>query len=573
MKKILLLFAIMLFVNYVEAQTTDTTLDALKKITQSVDSSKAIIKIELQKKMEADSMKLKKIINAIEKAEIDKKKNASELAKLDKEKNTLNKSIDSSKQRLNKQTADSIAMAKAIAELERNIDTLKKTASKIDSTNKKDLETNGKIKDSIDIGTKMIQKVQDLLDKTKDSLIVISEVAFLNSRVLIHTDTTKTYKQNSILDDYGISEAQAFANDTAKPCKISSIKIRIKEGQILTISIFTNKGVFRNKKCPISLTSINEERQYDKMFLDGINAKEFLYLKDVIKYTPVRSYNYIPYADIEFTLNKTDSIYFLKESTSINFYVDVAAYTDLKGIAGDANGLAQFNMSGKFITNTKNKINRPIIPFNYVSIEAFIAKFDNSFKGVLVDSNKVVDRNKLFQTSYYKIGAKVNLFHWVLSPYPTRLIEDMQLNLGYNFVGAKTLTIKDRNPGGTNKIYDSTYTNVTHNQWYVEPIVRFVRNSNFGFSISCPLIYQSLKASSNISNAEDIWYANPTIGLSYFSKATPSNKLFFRYSYYINLRDKENAFVQAQVGYAASLSEVFSSTKESKTNTATSVGR
>lgn len=394
----------------------------------------------------------------------------------------------------------------------------------------------------------ILDSVRALLERVKDTMVVISEVSLAKMNIPIYKDTNSKQKQNR-------NKREALNSDDT--CRIREVKIRIKEGTILYINIYTNKGVFRNKKSPIGLTQINDERMYDKLFKDGYESVEFIYLNDVIVYTPRRNYNNIPYADIEFSLNKKDSIHFVNENTNINFYVDVAAFTDLKGISGDANGLAQIYMSGKFITSTKNIANTALIPFNFITVEGFIAKFDNSFKGTYIDTlTAKVDRTKMFQTSYYRVGAKVNLLHWVTSPYPKRLIEDMQLNFGYNFNGANTLRLINKATAGT-PVFDTIFTPIIQNQWYLEPVVRFTRNSNFGFSISVPIIWQSVKASAGVSNKETIVYANPTISLSYYSPRSPSNRIFFRYSNFIDLKNPENAFTQAQLGYSASLTDVF----------------
>lgn len=549
------------------AQNDTTKINSLKTTIDSFDVKK--------QQLIKDSLEYKKSIDTLEsKIRIEAKKRTSILIadlndELELKKSSINKvmnKLDSLKDNY-KSAIDTLKSAISLLEKNKSqylkdVEKLKANSLMLSKQNETDSAKNAVLKDSAIAQLNTLDSVQALLEKIKDTMVVIAEFALVKSHVNIHfVKDTILEKQSTVYGNAGRNEYKEYQKvDTSKKSVvvIKTVNIRIKEGQILYIAVNTDKGVFRNKNSPISLTTINEKRLFDKLYLDGYESNQFLYLKDVVSYTPRRSYNYIPYSDVEFTISKKDSLYFVKESTSINFYVDVAAFTDLKGISGDANGLAQIYMSGKFITRTKNIRNKAIIPFNFVTVDGYLGKFDNNYKGVLVDSiTGNVDRLKLFQTTNYRIGAKLNLLHWVLSPYPKRLIEDMQLNFGYNFAGSRTLTIINKNPTGTVKIYDSIYTPVLQNQWYIEPIIRFTRNSNFGFSMSLPIIWQSVKFNAKITNSETIVYSNPTISLSYFSPKAPGNKLFFKFSQFIDLKNPDNGFTQAQLGYSASLTDVF----------------
>ena len=550
------------------AQNDTTKINSLKTTIDSFDIKKQqLIKDSLEYKKSIDELESKikeakktsKLISDLN-SQLQLKRNSIKKVtyELDTLKDNYKSAIDILKKEIGLLQKDKLQYSADVKKLEAKSLMLTKK-------NEDDSTRNAVLKDSAVAQLNTLDSVQALLEKIKDTMVVIAEFALVKSNVDIHLVTKNIVeKQSAFYGNAGRNEYERYQNvDSSKGITksvgvIKTINIRIKEGQILYIAVNTDKGVFRNKNSPISLTTINEKRLFDKLYLDGYESNQFVYLKDVVSYTPRRSYNYIPYSDVEFTISKKDSLYFVKESTSINFYVDVAAFTDLKGISGDANGLAQIYMSGKFITRTKNIRNKAIIPFNFVTVEGYLGKFDNNYKGVLVDSiTGNVDRLKLFQTTNYRIGAKLNLLHWVLSPYPKRLIEDMQLNFGYNFAGARTLTIINKNPTGTIKIYDSIYTPVIQNQWYIEPIIRFTRNSNFGFSMSLPIIWQSVKFNAKITNSETIVYSNPTISLSYFSPKAPGNKLFFKFSQFIDLKNPDNGFTQAQLGYSASLTDVF----------------
>lgn len=408
-----------------------------------------------------------------------------------------------------------------------------------------------------------IDSVRFLIENLKDSIAIIAEVYMNTSKAPLHMESNGKSQNANVTTPAKEVKDKLKRMETGDSLIISSVKIRIREGQILSIQVFTNDGIYRNKSAPISLVTINEERNLDRLYAPGNKSDKFILLSSVINYIPRRTYSYFPYIDVEFALNKKDSVFFIKESTSLNSYFDVAVYTDLKGVSGDANGLAQININGKFITATKNIMNSAIVPFNFLTVNGFIAKFDNDFKGTYIDSvTKEVDRLKLFQTSYYRVGFKLNLLHWVLSPYPKRLIEDIQINLGYNFLGSRIMNIYIRDTTGSKKIYDTSFEVVTHNQFFLEPLIVLTRHSNFGCILSCPFLYQDLKKSSGVSNREFLWYFNPTINLYYSSKKSPNSKIFFKYSHFIDMKNPESAFSQAQLGYSANLTDIFNLTKQ-----------
>lgn len=403
---------------------------------------------------------------------------------------------------------------------------------------------------------KAVDSVKNLLESIKDTLVVIAEVHLNRQPVSIYIDTSAKNCQTS--------KRKTNLSITTTSFKIEKIRMRIKEGIILNIYVFDSAGnIYRNKKSPISLTYINEERKFDKLYADpngNSNQIELKYvrLSDVIRYIPRRSFNYFPYVDVEIDLSQKDSIYYIRENTSVNAYVNVAVFSDINGISGGANGLAQIDLAGKFITQTKNVRNTALILFNYFSAHGYVGKFDNQFKGADLLAGDSVKRIDLMQRSYFSIGARQNLMHWVLSPLPRRLIEDITIDVGFNFNGARVRNIFDKDTVANSKTMDTTYRVVTQNQFFIEPKMTFTRNSNFGCSVSTAFIYQGVKKSSQLANTEMRFYFHPAINFYYHSKKEPENRIFLRYTHMVDMKKPQDAFFQLQLGYSASVTKLLS---------------
>jgi hypothetical protein len=296
----------------------------------------------------------------------------------------------------------------------------------------------------------------------------------------------------------------------------------------------------------------------DKLFKVDESRKEdtrsFIFPGDVISYDPIRSFGDIPYSEFDIalvndSLKEKDS-YIVKEDNSINSYFELSAFTDVSGISGNANGIAQIAGSAKFITSTRNFCEgKNLMGLQFISFNGGLSKFDSEFKGTFVNQKDSVSRKDLFQRAQYTVGAKANIIRFVRSPYPRLLFNDLQINAGFNFMGSKiadTLV----------KFTDTTYRTVTQNQLYIEPIISLSRQKNFNMSLSIPVFYQNVKASSFISNSGWEWWVCPSVNLMYYSKRDSNSKLFFRYNHFISLNDKKQGFNQMQLGYSTSLSNV-----------------
>ncbi|MDR3693750.1 hypothetical protein [Mucilaginibacter sp.] len=368
-------------------------------------------------------------------------------------------------------------------------------------------------------------------------------------------DSLKVFVKTKTKDKYG------QYNKRLLWAKLKKVHLLVKEGVLLEIEATTDIGVFRNKYAVIDLlhfgTRGGDTLRYEsqKYRYDAKNL--YIFLDDVITYTPMRSYTDLPYAEFDITLTPDSAhrLYQVKESTSLNAYFNVSAFTDIKGLNGSPNGIAQFNAEAKFITNTRNFRNGATIPFNYLSFMGGLSKYDSQFKGTMLFHKDSVSRRDLFQRSTYSIGFKFNLLHGYPSPYPRHLFSDWQINVGYNFIGSQVADTSFKDQSRT--IIDTSFRTVTLNDIYIEPKFTLSRHGNFAFSLAIPVHMISIMGSANIKNDQFQYWAAPTMELMYYSQKDSGSKLFFRYRYYSNLSDNTQAFTQIQLGYSINLSSLW----------------
>lgn len=531
----------------------------LQVTTELIDGSaskKSLDSVELEtKKTQEELARLERAVTRNER-EITAKKR--ELKALSSDKDSLGKKIADFKTTLDKAMKDYDTMKNAIVQMQKDAVEL---ALKQDTIKKKS--------DSITAKTNAVQAEYNRLlveiSKKEDSIEAIAKIKLYKTTIVLNGDPNKMQRINStqaILSKkvLGIDSVIANVNRDnadiiAESAKVESVHLSVKEGRIVEIIVKTDKGIFRNKRAQIDLVHFSERRYSDKLFRDDQSPhdsiRSFIYSGDAITYEPIRSFGDIPYSEFEITLTPDSSgdTYIIRESTSINTYFDVAAFTDINGIAGSANGLAQITGSAKFITSTRNKASHTLMGLQYISFNGGLAKFDNDFKGTFINNKDSVDRKDLFQRTQYMVGIKVNLLRSVRSPYPNLLFNDLQINTGFNFLGSK---IADTLLKST----DTLFRTVTHNQFYIEPIVSFSRQKNFNMSFALPVFYQNLKESSGIANRDWEWWICPSINLMYYSKRDSKSKIFFRYNHFINLSNKKQAFNQMQLGYAANLTNI-----------------
>lgn len=533
---------------------------AIKKADTTINT-----KIDLLNKT---NTQINKIQENIAKLLKDKEANNLEIDQLTKSISDLNNKQNKSKEdyeKLRKKNAESQAAIarknKILTELENEI-------------NLKNIEVNSKkkqldsINKEIDAKTKLGKTLKSSNDsvsaKIKDADTTLAQ---RKASIALQLDSVETIAIIEMLDSTTIYIPEG------KPiqAKIEEVRISAVQGIILEIIVKTDKGIFRNKGKAnqggmviadlLHLGAfINKQLRIEpyssrSSLTDNAKSSAYILLKDVILYTPVSSYTNAVYGEFEIALfpTKEKRFYIIKESTSINTYFNVAAFTDIKGISGEPNGVAQFTADAKFMLNTRTLPKTSMVYANYISFQGGLSKFDSQFKGTELTAG-VVDRKDLFQRSNYKVGIKLNLLKGYLPPNPIILYNTFELNVGYNVIGSQIFKTGFKDVAKT--VVDTTFKTVTQNQWYAEPTITFSRRKNFSMCIALPCYINNIKKSAAIQNDESEYWAVPSISLMYFGKRDVGSKIFFRYNHYINIKDKTQAFSQMQLGYSLNLTQV-----------------
>lgn len=565
MKKLFTLFLSLFFLgHYVQAQDTlkqnlSDTISFFSKV-KILDKTKDSIKVtvdSLQAIKNKTSTIESKYDSILKKLDSKIQRSTSEISQLQSQKNQFSRVLNeltnqkaSIESQISKLKKDSSSMTENVKLEIKKLYELKEQLTK---------DTSKLRKDSIELAEKTVQLASDSTNLEKG---IRERQATINKQL----DSLEVIAEIKMKDTAHLFEKYKDSNDKIRIknlgiLKIQKIHLTVKEGMILEIIVTTNKGVFRNRHEAISLLHLwerNDSLIYEPNTYIGRNAQRHIFLNELIEYLPVRSYSQVPYADFDITLydNEKDRTYLLRESTSINTYFDIAAFTDIKGISGEANGLAQFVGNAKFILSAQNFRRGSVIPLNYISFCGGLSKFDQSFKGAELIKDDSASRRDLLQRSNYFLGVKLNLIKGFKSAYPTHLLDNWQINVGYNFLGGRVFDTLYKDVART--VIDTVYRNITQNQFYIEPQVTFSRNRNLVMTLGLPIYFNSVKNSASIKNSALETWICPSINLMYYAKREASGKIFFRYNHFINLRDNTQAFSQLQLGYSLNLTDVWS---------------
>jgi hypothetical protein len=117
-------------------------------------------------------------------------------------------------------------------------------------------------------------------------------------------------------------------------------------------------------------------------------------------------------------LSKDNFIDSIKIEKSPLEFFDVRAYSDAKGLSGEANGLAQTDINVSFIGNTKSG-NRSfwsyVTPLAYVNMNLTLSKFDSDFDTLEIasfGSRSDIDVLKFMQYSNVSFKVESELFRY-----------------------------------------------------------------------------------------------------------------------------------------------------------------
>lgn len=214
--------------------------------------------------------------------------------------------------------------------------------------------------------------------------------------------------------------------------KPTSVQIVTLEGKIqkVIVRFEHDNGVFINKG-PISVTNMKSFNNA-KLFYSGggsMYKDRWIYLSTLVTYIDLTDRTSYP-GNATFILDKDNTDDTIKISSSPIDFFDVRAYSDIKGLSGEANGLAQTEANISFIGNTQPwnlKRNNYTTFFPYVSLGLSRSVFDSQFDTLGIQSfakRESTDILKMMQYSNFNLRVETELFRY-------SRVHDVALILGH----------------------------------------------------------------------------------------------------------------------------------------------
>lgn len=375
------------------------------------------------------------------------------------------------------------------------------------------------------------------MDDKKEKPQLDKDVEEIRNTLAKEKDTTSKvgviHLKNTSIDIY-----EGKAKKTTS--EIDSVTFSIESGKLSRRLLYvqTKDGRFYNQDAPIAVIRINE-RGLDKLENIEPDKKTYILLKDVLLY---ESFNiYVPDGIDNITLNKDNGRYVLTAASNFNSMVNFSLYTDLTGLLGRrANGLVNTEVSGKFITNTRNITNRDITLLSFIEPTIVLSKFDSKYKSI--DSSAIkpgingqkdtVDRMLLMQTAWLKGSMKFNLL-------TIRMVSNQYFNINVlariNVVNGDSLYRKEKD--------------ILFFDYAPELSYSINRLKNFGMEISLKWLQQIVADKEAFSNKGRESVFNPQIAFNYYPTNKPTNRLYLRFNYFANANRNANNFYQLQFGW------------------------
>ena len=394
----------------------------------------------------------------------------------------------------------------------------------------------GKIYDNYvkDVDSKKI-KEQSEAQKKFDS-----RGAEIDSEKITYTDVGVI----SLRDSTGKINIYKADGSLLKEAKIETVQFTIEDGKLQRKQLYVKIGneTFLNKSAPIPVNRINERGGDNLGQLSISSDKLYILLSEVLEY---KGTGYVP-DDTTIILTPAKRAKTLSATSNLNSLINFSLYTDLTGLLGRrANGIINTDVSGKFITNTRNKPRDvDLTPLAFIEGNVVLSKFDSKFKSIDSSSIKLgkngekdtIDRMQLIQTAWFKGSAKLNLLSYHFFYY-----QNFYLNIGVriNVVNGDSLFRKERD--------------IIFFDYYPELVYSINKLRNFGMDISLRWLQQRIADKEPFSNSGWESVFNPQIAFFYYPIANQNNKIYFRFNYFANRKKDANNFYQLQFGIKTDL--------------------
>ncbi len=201
---------------------------------------------------------------------------------------------------------------------------------------------------------------------------------------------------------------------------VKSITIITFGGRIqkVIVAIKDDAGYYTNKG-PISVTTLKSFK-HTPLYYEGSTEKyeeSTLNIGELINYIDFTNRASYP-SDYTIVLSEDKVVDSIKISKSPLDFFDVRAYSDAKGLSGEANGLAQTDINVSFIGNTKTGSRSfwsYVTPLAHVNMNLTLSKFDSDFDTLAITSfitRSDIDVLKYIQYSNVAFKVETELFRY-----------------------------------------------------------------------------------------------------------------------------------------------------------------
>lgn len=316
--------------------------------------------------------------------------------------------------------------------------------------------------------------------------------------------------------------------------KLDSVKVDIREGMIEYLKVYSNGNTFYNKRAPIAIVHI-DKRQNDKLYNE--NDDKFIFLKNVIVFETDNRFGFLP-SDETFSMKNKNDIIGSKElyaNNGINSLVNFSSYTDLLALlANQANAIVHLEANAKFYLHRKNVCNCFMYIFSSLEPYFHFNKIDSQFDTIRVEGENI-NRVSIFRRHTYAVGIDLSVFRWDWKPS-----NSLEVKAGYMYTS-------------TNIEIDSSSTQGILHSYYIDVGVRSKVVHNFGVDVNIRCINQSLNENPYFDADKNNFMVSIRGGIFYASPKNGQDKIFLRFTNYLNFPDRRDDFSQLQLGFTKAL--------------------
>lgn len=365
----------------------------------------------------------------------------------------------------------------------------------------------------------------------KSSAVVFDSKSGYASSAINDPTVKAIIDKTTIASTKSYTETNGTSTNTFNAIVIDSAQFDIREGMIEYLKVYSNGTYYYNKKAPIAIVYI-DERGGDKLY--NANNDKFIFLENAVVFETDKRFGFLP-SDENFLI-KAGKSKALHANNGINSLVSFTSYTDLLGLLGNQpNPIIHLEGSAKFYLHRKNISNTFMYLFSSVEPFLYFNKIDSQFDTIRVDNN-VVNRVEIFRRHTYAVGMDLSLFRWDWKPS-----NSLELKIGYMY-------------SSTNMVVQTKATQAVLHTPYLDIAIKSKVIHNFGVDVSGRLLIQSLNENRYFDSDKENTMASVRGSIFYSSpKGNGQDKIFLRFTNYLNFSDRRDDFAQLQLGFTKAL--------------------